>query len=187
MRKIFSRIFNYNLRTISNYTRNEDWDSFLEARELFSIQKKKDRDDERILLLCDKAIMSGIEEAYIYRAHTLQLLEFHFDAILDFTHAIANYPYDANLYYCRGHSKMILCDFKEAINDHKKALELSQVQNETNNSLNFNAKELGWESAALFYQSQLEICVQRKEDYENNKGIHQILSKRLANFKHRII
>jgi len=66
-------------------------------------------------------------------------------------------------------------------------LELTQILNDKNKSLNFIAIELGWESAALFYQNQLEICIRRKNDFEQDKVMNEILKRRAKNIRRRKI
>ena len=108
----------------------------------------------------DKAINCGIIEAYGDRAFTLQLLNFHYDAIDDFNKAIEECNcFDSNLYFGRANSKQGIEDYDGAISDLTKALEYSKDDNERNREYSLM---LGY-SITLFYEMHLNLMHQSKD------------------------
>ncbi|WP_153796203.1 tetratricopeptide repeat protein [Foetidibacter luteolus] len=139
------------------------WDDYLAARELFVKQGK----NTEALLLLDEAIERGIDYALADRAFCLQELELHYDAIEDFNNAIAVFPKDANLYYGRGHSRMILTEYDNAIADLKKAIEFSHSSNSMHEQYNDDIVGKGWNSLQEFYEFQLQTILERKDSFRN--------------------
>ena len=82
---------------------------------------------EAALSCYDEAINSGVKEAYALRAFCLQRLFFDLDAIADFDKAIKISPEDCNLYFGRHESRYEVGNYEGAIDDLKKAIELSRT------------------------------------------------------------
>ena len=105
----------------------------------------------------------NLDDAYKYRAYCLQALEFHLDAIDDFSKTIELTPDDCNLYFSRSMSKMSMYDCEGQVSDLEKAIELSKINNELNQEYLLNAKEMGRDSHTLIYQMQLYAVKPRLE------------------------
>lgn len=179
MKKLLSLFFNQkntNKVPKSESRFVEGWEAYQQAKKLFFT---KDKTNEQVLLLFDKAIECKIMDAYGDRAFCLQGLEFHYDAISDFDEAISFCSDDANLYFGRGHSKKIIADYEGSISDLKKAVELSQVDNKLNAEYNDEIRKQGWTSAAQYYRFQLQDAIDRKESCqkENLKKLYTQIAK----------
>lgn len=139
------------------------WDEYLAARELFVKQGK----NNEALVLLDEAIGKGIHYAYADRAFCLQELELHYDAVEDFDKAISAFPKDANLYYGRGHSKMVLTEYDNAVSDLKKAIEYSHLTSSIHEQYDADIIAKGWNSLQEFYEFQLQTILERKDSFRN--------------------
>lgn len=144
-------------------------EGFKALEEASSILKtnSKDKDNNHLLRLFDKAIECGLKEGYSQRAFCLQALNYNYNAIADFDIAISYKPYDPNLYFGRGISKKILMISGDAIADLNKAVELAQQKNDLNAEYNLAIQKQGWNSLVEFYKHQLEDAKQREAYLEN--------------------
>jgi tetratricopeptide (TPR) repeat protein len=128
---------------------------------------------EAALAKFDIAIGTGIfNEAYRERAYCLQILNFHLDAIDDFSSAIELFPQNANNYYGRSLSKGSLGYYDTAIDDIKKAIELSLVDSKENFEVNQVAIQKNIMPPTPLYKDYLEELTKRKN--ETNEQIKQI-------------
>ncbi len=155
---------------------HEGLEAYEKGKRMFYSNDKKERNDNKALLLFDLAIECGIYDAYLDRAFCLQGLGFHYDAIVDFDKAIQKSSGDANLHFGRGHSKQSIGQYDEAISDLKTAIELSKIDNELNRNYNIEMKKSGWSSVSLFYESRLNyILLNKKQSEEDDyKEFYQI-------------
>jgi tetratricopeptide (TPR) repeat protein len=145
----------------------DGWSAYQRGKELLLIKEKAKENNEEALLLFDKAIECGINDAFFERAFCLQGLDYHYDAVEDFNQAILNVKEDANLYFSRGHSKKIIADYEGAISDLKKAVELSELPTRLNEEYNDEMIKLGWKSASQYFLFQLQDAIDRKEKTKN--------------------
>jgi len=160
--------------------------AYQEAKKLFYTNDQKERNDEQALLLFDKAIESGITDAYADRAFCLQGLKYHYDAISDFDSAINNCPNDANLFYGRGHSKKIIGNYDCAIIDLNEAVELSSIESDLNKAYNDEMQIQGGSSVTQFYEFQLQDIMDRKESSQE-KNLKELYERRIKEIKRRNI
>lgn len=158
----------------SNYSKG--WKMYGAGKTLLFSKTSNTKEMSDALVLFDKAIEYGVQEAYGDRAFCLQGLEYHFNAIFDFDVAILSDKIDANLYYGRSHSKMIIMDYDGSIEDMKTAIELSKVKNKLNIEYDDEIKKTGWKSATSFYTFKLQEVLDRKESTKNEiiKEIHSL-------------
>ena len=124
----------------------------------------------------DIALDAGYSTADIHgmRATCLQALGWHLDAIDEYTRTIALEPNDCNHYYQRAMSKSSIGDSKGCIADIERAMALSTANSRLNRGYNEVAREIGYESAADLYRSQLSFESDASE-------AHMELAARLAN------
>ena len=160
--------------------------AYQEAKELFYTENRKERNDEKALLLFDKAIKGGIMDAYCDRAFCLQGFNYHYDAISDFDTAIKNCSNDANLHFGRGHSKKIIADYDGAISDLKMAVELSQTTSKLNSEYNDEMRNKGWSSVTQYYESQLRLAIDGKESSQK-ENLKELYAQRVQEIKRRNI
>jgi tetratricopeptide (TPR) repeat protein len=77
---------------------------------------------EEALQKFDFALQSGIyKHAYLDRGICLQMLNYHVEAIEDFTNALDLVPEDCNIYYLRSLSEEAIGDYDNALQDAKPA------------------------------------------------------------------
>ncbi|MBL7876567.1 MAG: hypothetical protein JNL53_12955 [Cyclobacteriaceae bacterium] len=97
----------------------------------------------------------------IERGKVLQDLDFHKDAIKDFSKVIDERPNDFSIIYLRGCSYMKIWELKNAENDFNKAIQLSVNANERQTRA---AKENGFDSVASMYRRMLNMLTIFKDD-----------------------
>ena len=163
----------------------KDWSAYEQAKNLFLIKHPEERDDKLALFFLDKAIESGIKEAHFERAFCLQSLQFYFDAIEDFNQAIQNSKSDANLYYSRGHCKMIVGEYDQAISDLQMAIEVSRLPNKTNEEYDDEMRKSGWSSATQFFDSHLQQVIDRKK-FAESEHLKDFYLNRIKEIKRRL-
>ncbi len=83
---------------------------------------------------------------------------YDYDAIEDFGKAISAYPSDCNLYFSRSISKSAILDFNGEIDDIERAISLSTIDNELNNTYNDEAKQKGYNNSASFFRTRLTMA-----------------------------
>lgn len=173
----FSSIFKKTVdqKISSQNNTSEGLEAYKNANNLFYAQKQR---DEKVLELYDKAISNGITKAYGDRAYCLQFMQYHNDAIADFTNAIAQDLYDANLYYGRSISKNALYQFESGIEDLKMAISLSKVASKQNEVANKRANSQGWRSATALYENDLQSVLDDTKFYSESPHILQSLKDR---------
>lgn len=142
------------IKPISETSFNEGWNAYITANELFDLRKS-----EEALPYYDLAIKNGVVRAYNDRAFCLQMLGFEYDAIEDFDNAIRNYPVDANLYFGKACSLQVINRYEEASELFRKAIQLSEEDNELNRRRNERANTMGWKSANQLYRVELDSCL----------------------------
>jgi tetratricopeptide (TPR) repeat protein len=103
------------------------------------------------------------ESIYYERGCCLQSLDYHLDAIDDFTKAIELSPGEANIYFMRSMSYLQLGDVVEAWKDNITAIQLSKNNNNENSEANKRAKEMGYETATSFYELRLDFVKLRAD------------------------
>lgn len=102
-------------------------------------------------------------DLYNERGNCLQALNYHLDAIDDFTKLIEMYPGSANPYFMRSLSYLMLGDYSEAWKDNFTAIQLSKANTKENTEANERAKKNGYDTATLFYQLRLDFVKQQAE------------------------
>lgn len=115
--------------------------------------------DQQALDCFDTAIECGFKDGEVFAARggCLQALEWHFDAIDDFSNAISLEPHDCNHYFQRAMSKQSVGDKDGFLADAQEAIRRSKIDNQLTRHHNREAKEMGWESAAAIYEVQLLV------------------------------
>jgi tetratricopeptide (TPR) repeat protein len=161
MFKILKKIFTQKLEdksiSVSKDITRETIQSYNRGIKLFENRQYKEA-----LSRFDLAIESGLyNEAYLDRGICLQRLDFHLDAIDDFTKAIEMFPLDANNYFLRSLSEKAIGEFDSAIADNKKAIELSKIDSVENLERDEKSKKLDYDSSTIFYKVQLEMLFQQ--------------------------
>lgn len=129
------------------------------------------------LLYFDKAVSYGIKEAYPERAYCLQILEYHIEAIQDFTTAISFDKQDSNLYYGRALSCKSMFWLEKAKLDYEKAIELAKLKSSLNDFYNQRALEMGYTSVSDFYQMYFDLLKVDISFYSDNPDL---LKKKMA-------
>jgi hypothetical protein len=136
---------------------NERW---LRGYHAFEAGKKHfaARRDQEAVDCFDTAEECGSEECdfvdeplFSLRGSCLQSLEWHLDAIDDFTKAISFAPQDCNLYFQRAVSKEATGDQQGHLADIQDAIRLAEADNALNRIYNLGVKDKGWRSAAAMY------------------------------------
>lgn len=116
----------------------------------------------------DKAIENGYDEveAFSLRGTCLRDLNYDLDAIEDFDKCIELEPERADFYYNRALAKQYIYDLEGGLEDYKKAIEFSKLENGNTRFWNNYAKETGFESATHRYEYSLLFL---QEDLESAK------------------
>jgi tetratricopeptide (TPR) repeat protein len=91
----------------------------------------------------------GDAEAFSCRGSCLQILEWHLDAIDDFTRAIELEPDDSNDYYMRSISRGAVGDLQGQVDDLNEAIRVAGIPNAANRSHNEHAKEHGYRNGIV--------------------------------------
>lgn len=162
MINFFRRLFNISNKEIERESNSSE----LTREMLYSLAEANRLYDEKkypeALLKFDLAVKSGLfnKEAYTDRGICLQSLDFHLDAIDDFTFAIQLLPYDPNNYFLRSLSLKQIGLYKEAISDNEKAILLSEISSAENEEKNKKAVDMGYNCAADFYRIRLDLLLQ---------------------------
>ncbi len=115
----------------------------------------------------------------IERGKVLQDLDFHKDAIKDFTKVIDNNPNDFSVIFLRGCSYMKIWELRSAEDDFNKAIRLSVNANEQQTRA---AKESGYDSVGSMYRRTLAMLSIFKDD--DTEFIEQM---KMRNNKQRIV
>jgi tetratricopeptide (TPR) repeat protein len=136
------------------------------------------RRDQEAVDCFDKALECGIEDAELFglRGSCLQSLEWHLDAIDDFTRAISLEPDDCNLYFQRAMSKTATGDQLGFQADIQQAIRLSKMDNALNRNYNQGAKEMGWPTAAAMYEGQAALSG-HKPDFIIEKDVERTMRR----------
>jgi len=131
--------------------------SFSEGIKLSDAKKYKEA-----LAKFDLAIESGLfkDAVFTERGICLQILEYHLDAMDDFTKAIELFPDDANNYFLRSMSRKAVREYENAIADNKWAIFLSQAISKGNEDRNKKAIKMGYDTATQFYELRLQLLQQ---------------------------
>ena len=129
---------------------------------------------EQALDCLDTAIECGLEhgEAFSLRGSCLQTLEWHLDAIDDFSKAISLEPQDCNTYFQRAMSKFSTGDHQGFLADIEEAIRLSETDNALNRIYNTYAQETGWQSATAMYKGQAALSA-NMPDFVRDKFIER--------------
>jgi tetratricopeptide (TPR) repeat protein len=114
---------------------------------------------EQALDCFDTAIECGLGDgtAFSLRGSCLQTLEWHVDAIDDFSKAISLEPQDCNHYFQRAMSKTSAGDHEGFLADIQEAIRLSKTDNALNRIYNTYAQDTGWQSATAMYEGQAAL------------------------------
>lgn len=135
-----------------------------------------ERKNAEALPYFDKAIECGIKEAYLKRCWCLESLHYDFEAIEDFTKAIAINPNDCNLYYGRALAKHGSMDYDGAVADAKLATEYSKIPDEDFEWRTEAMKKKGYSSLSAFYYSYYDMYL--KDAYEYKDDLKKIAEAR---------
>lgn len=94
------------------------------------------------------------DDVYEMRGSCLQSLEWHLDAIDDFTTAISRRPDDSNLFFQRAMSMTAIGDGNGFEADINEAIRLSKLDTALSRSHNEGAIEMGWSNVTKVYENQ---------------------------------
>ncbi|HEY1717321.1 MAG TPA: hypothetical protein VGH42_03400 [Verrucomicrobiae bacterium] len=102
----------------------------------------------------DTAVECGFDDGEMFgsRAPCLQSLEWHLDAIDDFTKAIRREPEDSNLYFQRSISKRAVGDQQGGLADMQDAIRIAKTDNKFTRGYNLVIKDMGWQSVVAMYE-----------------------------------
>ena len=155
-----------NASSEGNAQRLRDYDAFERGKEFF-VRKQFQQALEQF----DQAIESGLTDANAYglRGSCLQMLGFHFDAIDDFTEALATETDDCNLYYSRSQSRGAIGDFRGEIADLHQAIRLAEVLSRQNDVWNEYAQEQGSPRRVEAYTISLMLAKMSLETQERDE------------------
>ncbi|MBC8872089.1 MAG: tetratricopeptide repeat protein [Planctomycetes bacterium] len=119
----------------------------------------------------DQAIESGLTEADVYglRGSCLQMLDFHFDAIDDFTEALATETDNCNLYYSRSQSRGAIGDFRGEVADLHEAIRLAEVLSRQNDVWDEHAQEQSLPRRVEAYTMSLMLANMQLETQERDE------------------
>lgn len=109
----------------------------------------------------DRALMLGFRDPDLFysRGTCLQHLQWHLDAIDDFTVLISLEPEDCNHYFQRANSKSAVGDGDGFRCDMKQAIRLSKLPTAQNVTHNDSAVAMGWPSATALYEAHASFPV----------------------------
>jgi tetratricopeptide (TPR) repeat protein len=152
---------------------NERWHRGYHAFEAGKKHFAKRRDQEAVDCF-DTAVECGFEDAALFglRGSCLQSLEWHIDAIDDFTKAISLETQDCNLYFQRAMSKSSIGDQQGFLADIQDAIRLARADNALTRNYNLWAKEHGWQSVAASYEGQAALSYDMP-DFIKDKRVEQ--------------
>jgi tetratricopeptide (TPR) repeat protein len=124
----------------------------------------------------DEAIEAGFEGGRIYasRGSCLQSLEYHLDAIEDFTKAIQLTPEDSNLYFMRSVSKGASGDLTGRVADLVEAIRVSAIENEANKIYHGWARTLGYKNITAKYEFDLlhaKVAIEEQAEEQKSEKI----------------
>ncbi len=152
---------------------NERW---LRGHDTFTTGKKHYAGGRTLEALgCfDSAIECGFEDAVLYglRGCCLQTLEWHLDAIDNFSKAILLDSQDCNNYFQRAMSKTATGDSHGFLTDIQEAIRLSKVDSALNRSYNLGAKSMGSKSITAMYEGQAALSADWP-DFVREKNIER--------------
>lgn len=100
-------------------------------------------------------------DLYNERGNCIQALDYHLDAIDDFTKLIELLPSNANAYFMRSMSYLMLGEVGGAWRDTETAIQLSKICSEENSKADKRARGMGYDTATLFYELRLQDVEQR--------------------------
>jgi tetratricopeptide (TPR) repeat protein len=149
-----------------------EWDAFM-----FCARGKKHffkSEFDEALELFDKAIEKGYEKKDIFefRGMCLQSLGYEFDAIEDFNKAIIIAPNNHHIHYNRALSKETIFDYKGAVEDIEKAIELAKKDTPINKPHSENAIIRMYKTTLIVAKSKLEFEISEKERLQKEKVKH---------------
>lgn len=121
------------------------------------------RNEQAAVNCFDTAVEFGYTTAELFglRGSCLQTLEWHLDAIDDFTRAIALDPDDCNNYFQRAMSKSAAGDQAGFEADIQHAIRFSAADNELNRNYNRTAIEMGHSNVAAMYRGQAALSAHK--------------------------
>lgn len=99
-------------------------------------------------------------DTLVERGKLLQDLNFHKDAIKDFSKVIEDDRNDFSVIYLRGCSYLRFCDFDNAQADISKAIEMSKVANDRQKQV---ARDKGFDSVASMYKTSMDLLEMLKD------------------------
>ena len=119
----------------------EGFDAFQEGKNLYHTENQP----QQALRYFDIAVALGIEDGTLYasRGSCLQVLDFHLDAINDFSKAIEFEQGDSNYYYMRSNSRQAIGDCHGSAADLNEAIRVAGIDNAANRSHDAWAKGRG--------------------------------------------
>lgn len=124
------------------------------AKKHFAEEPSKINEGARCL---DQAIACGLENAEVFglRATALQELEYHADAIEDFSRQIEFAPRDCNTYFQRSISKSAIGDLAGSAADLEEAVRLSRAKTKINDAYHLWAQKTGYRDVTEMFESEL--------------------------------
>jgi len=157
---------------------NRSTEESLEGYEAFQcgINSYLKKDISTALRHFNKSIESGYKQSdvFSYRAHCLQILGYHNDAINDFDKAISLSSRDTNDFFGRSVSKGAIKDYKGEISDLEKAIVIVKEENVFNKAYNDEATKDGYKNASDLFEARLlsaklnlEVSTMKKYYYYN--------------------
>jgi tetratricopeptide (TPR) repeat protein len=139
--------------------------TWLRGLNAFEAGKKQSvaRRDQEAVASFDTAFQCGRSdpELFALRGSCLQTLEWHLDAIDDFTRAISLQPQDCNHYFSRAMSKRSSGDLEGFRADVREAIRLAKLDNSITRLYDEGARDMGHRSTAAMYELQLLVSGDR--------------------------
>ena len=161
---------------------------WLRGYNAFEAGKKhfSERRDQDAVDCFDTAVECSFEDVALFslRGTCLRNLEWHLDAIDDFTKAISLETQDCNLYFQRAMSKSSIGDQQGFLADIQEAIRLARIDNALTRNYNLWAKEHGWQNVAASYEGQSAL-LSHPPDFirENNVERTKLRGRRKDKFK----
>jgi len=152
----FEKIRTFFKKPTTNNSWLEGYEAFNQGKAFFSQEEF-----QKALHCFDTAIDSGYEgaDAYGLRGTCLQSLEFHLDAIDDFTKAIEFDPQDSNNYFQRSFSRAAIGDLHRRIDDLNEAIRLAGIDSASTRIHSASAREMGHKDGVSgMYRMQILVA-----------------------------
>ena len=156
--------------TESDYLWHEGYKAFERGKDFYF-----QNEHQQALRYFDAAIDSGFDDENVYgmRGGCLQRLNWHLDAIDDFTKAITFDPGDSNNYFMRSISRGAVGDLHGRVDDLNEAIRLAGIDSSSTRSHNAYARENGYEDgiAGMYRMEMMHANLDRERQASDERRL----------------